>query len=44
VPVVLTWVMGDGLLTLGAAACAGALGHLASVWCLRGPLKLRSGR
>ncbi|WP_304451867.1 lipopolysaccharide biosynthesis protein [Nocardiopsis sp. YSL2] len=39
-PVLLTWALGDGLLTLAAAACTGALGHLATVWYLRGPLEL----
>ncbi|MFE3459017.1 lipopolysaccharide biosynthesis protein [Nocardiopsis aegyptia] len=43
-PALLTWVMGAGLPTLAAAACLGALGHLATVWYLRGPLELCPGR
>ncbi|KOX20888.1 lipopolysaccharide biosynthesis protein [Nocardiopsis sp. NRRL B-16309] len=43
-PTLLTWVMGAGLPTLAAAVCAGALGHLATVWYLRGPLELCPGR
>ena len=44
VPSLLIWVMGSGLPTLAVAVCAGALGHLATVWYLRGPLELCPGR